>query len=208
MKNTIIYQKEKKEDFFEKINQLTDKDQFTKCIHALENIPDDDRDYRILYQLARAYQNFAIIGDNDKGTDSKTVTKALLKSIDILLSIQEEGESKAEWNMRMAYGYQYLGNQEEKAISYALRWVQLDSSDEDALLVIEECKRKIEKRKICDEIRLILKEQSIKDYDDYYSKSDEELDLMEEKIHFILKKYHYEEEMFDFLDKILENDLH
>ena len=31
---------------------------------------------------------------------------------------------KAEWNMRMAYGYQYLYGQEEKAIPYAQRWAE------------------------------------------------------------------------------------
>lgn len=34
----------------------------------------------------------------------------------MLESVREEGQDKAEWNMRMAYGYQYLYGQEEKAI--------------------------------------------------------------------------------------------
>ena len=33
--------------------------------------------------------------------------------------------------MRMAYGYQYLNGQEEKAIPYAQRWAELDPEDED-----------------------------------------------------------------------------
>ena len=40
----------------------------------------------------------------------------------MLESVREEGQDKAEWNMRMAYGYQYLYGQEEKAIPYAQRW--------------------------------------------------------------------------------------
>ena len=40
----------------------------------------------------------------------------------MLESVQEEGQDKAQWNMRMAYAYQYLYGQEEKAIPYAQRW--------------------------------------------------------------------------------------
>ena len=61
-----------------------------------------------------AYQNFAIIGNDDKGTPSFIGDKFLLKSIDILHSVREEGKDKAEWSMRMAYGYQYLTHEEEK----------------------------------------------------------------------------------------------
>lgn len=42
--------------------------------------------------------------------------KALRRAIDVLESVREEGQDKAEWNMRMAYGYQYLYGQEAKAI--------------------------------------------------------------------------------------------
>ena len=45
--------------------------------------------------------------------------KALLRAIEVLESVREEGRDKAEWNMRMAYGYQYLHGQEEEAtVSY------------------------------------------------------------------------------------------
>ncbi len=48
--------------------------------------------------------------------------------------------------MRMAYGYQYLYGQEEKAIPYAQRWAELDPQDKDALAVIQECQKEIAKR--------------------------------------------------------------
>ena len=46
----------------------------------------------------------------------------------------------------MAYGYQYLYGQEEKAIPYAQRWAELDPEDENAPAVIRECKAEIRKR--------------------------------------------------------------
>ena len=137
---------ENREEFFAYIEKLTDEDTYTECMTALESIPMEERDYQVWYQLARAYQNYAIIGNDDQGTPSFIGDKFLLKSIDILNSVREEGKDKAEWNMRMAYAYQYLTYEEEKAIPYALRWAELDPEDKDALLVVKECKEEIEKR--------------------------------------------------------------
>ena len=137
---------ENREEFFAYIEKLTDEDTYTECMTALESIPMEERDYQVWYQLARTYQNFAIIGNDDQGTPSFIGDKFLLKSIDILNSVREEGKDKAEWNMRMAYAYQYLTHEEEKAIPYALRWAELDPEDKDALGVVKECKEEIEKR--------------------------------------------------------------
>ena len=137
---------ENRKEFFAYIEKLTDEDTYTECMTALESIPMEERDYQVWYQLARAYQNYAIIGNDDQGTPSFIGDKFLLKSIDILNSVREEGKDKAEWNMRMAYAYQYLTHEEEKAIPYALRWAELDPEDKDALEVVKECKEEIEKR--------------------------------------------------------------
>ena len=147
MKTELIYNKEKREEFFAKIEELVEKDKHTECINALERIPAEERDYEITYQLARALQNFAIVGDDDKGTEYNRGYEVLLKSLDILESVRAEGIDRPEWNMRMAYGYQYLFRQEEKAIPYAQRWAELDPEDKDALEVIKECQEEIEKRK-------------------------------------------------------------
>ena len=96
--------------------------------------------------MARALENYAIIGDHDEGTPNYKGDKALLRAIDVLESVREEGQNKAEWNMRMAYAYQYLYGQEEKAIPYAQRWAELDPEDTDAPLVIQECQNEIARR--------------------------------------------------------------
>ena len=137
---------ENRKEFFAYIEKLIDEDTYTECMTALESIPMEERDYQVWYQFARAYQNFVIVGNDDKGTPSFIGDKFLLKSIDILNSVREEGKDKAEWNMRMAYAYQYLTHEEERAIPYALRWAELDPEDKDALGVVKECKEEIEKR--------------------------------------------------------------
>ena len=142
----IPYTQQNAESFFQQLEQWNDEDEYTRCIQALNAIPEDWRNYRTAYALARALENYAIIGDHDEGTLKSKGDKALLRAIEVLESVREEGQDKAEWNMRMAYGYQYLYGQEEKAIPYAQRWAELDPEDENAPAVIRECKAEIRKR--------------------------------------------------------------
>ena len=142
----IPYTQQNAEAFFAQLEQWNDEDEYTRCIQALNAIPEDWRNYRTAYALARALENYAIIGDHDEGTPRYKGDKALCRAIEVLESVREEGQDKAEWNMRMAYGYQYLYGQEEKAIPYARRWAELDPEDENASAVIQECKAEIRKR--------------------------------------------------------------
>jgi len=145
--NYISYTPENAEEFFRQLEQWNEEDEYTRCIQVLDTIPEDWRNYRTAYALARALENYAVIGDHDEGTPNHEGDKALLRAIEVLESVREEGQDKAEWNMRMAYGYQYLYGQEEKAIPYAQRWAELDPNDENAPMVIQECEEEIRKRR-------------------------------------------------------------
>ena len=142
----IPYTQQNAEAFFAQLEQWNDEDEYTRCIQALNAIPEDWRNYRTAYALARALENYAIIGDHDEGTPNYKGDKALRRAIEVLESVREEGQDKAQWNMRMAYGYQYLHACEEKAIPYAQRWAELDPEDENAPAVIQECQKEIAKR--------------------------------------------------------------
>ena len=187
----IPYTPHNAEAFYEQLEKWTDEDEYTRCIQALNAVPKDWRDYRFAYALARALENYAIIGDHDEGTPNYKGDKALLRAIDVLESVRDEGQHKAEWNMRMAYGYQYLYGQEEKAIPYAERWAELDPDDKNAALVIEECTDAIKKREVADDENSAVgrfagsvllskaewdKEQFIKDLQNEWGIVDEELD--------------------------------
>ena len=115
----IPYTLENADAFYRQLEQWNDEDEYTRCIQALNAIPEDWRDYRFAYALSRALENYAIIGDREEGTPGRKGDKALLRAIQVLEAVREEGRDKAEWNMRMAYAYQYLEGQEEKAIPYA-----------------------------------------------------------------------------------------
>ncbi|OUQ38817.1 suppressor of fused domain protein [Faecalibacterium sp. An121] len=142
----IPYTPENAEDFFAQIEQWNNEDAFLRCIQALNAIPENQRNYRTAYAMARALENYAVLGDHQEELPYYKAEKALLRAIEVLESVREEGQDKAQWNMRMAYGYQYLNRQEEKAIPYAQRWAELAPEDEDAPAVIQECQKEIDKR--------------------------------------------------------------
>ena len=142
----IPYTPQNEEEFFQQLEQWNDEDEYTRCIQALNAIPEDWQNYRTAYAMARALENYAILGDHNEEPPYYKAEKALRRAIEVLESVREEGQDKAQWNMRMAYGYQYLNGQEEKAIPYAQRWAELDPEDEDAPAVIQACQEEIAKR--------------------------------------------------------------
>ena len=143
----ISYTPQNEEAFFQQLEQWNDEDEYTRCIQALNAIPEDQRNYRTAYAMARALENYAVLGDHQQEPPYYKAEKALRRAIEVLESVREEGQDKAQWNMRMAYGYQYLYHQEEKAIPYAQRWAELDPEDKDAPAVIQECQKEIAKRR-------------------------------------------------------------
>lgn len=142
----LDYRPEMAEAFHARIQKWNDDDEYTRCIRALDGVPTQYRDYRHAYALARALENYAVLGDGQYGCPRDKAREALRRAIGVLESVREEGLDRAEWHMRMAYGYQYLTGEEEKAIPYARAWAQLDPEDEDAPCVIRECEKAVEAR--------------------------------------------------------------
>lgn len=142
----LDYRPEMAEAFHARIQKWNDDDEYTRCIRALDGVPTQYRDYRHAYALARALENYAVLGDGQYGCPRDKAREALRRAIGVLESVREEGLDRAEWHMRMAYGYQYLTGEEEKAVPYARTWAQLDPEDEDAPCVIRECEKAVEAR--------------------------------------------------------------
>lgn len=142
----LDYRPEMAEAFHARIQKWNDDDEYTRCIRALDGVPTQYRDYRHAYALARALENYAVLGDGQYGCPRDKAREALRRAIGVLESVREEGLDRAEWHMRMAFDYQYLTGEEEKAIPYARTWAQLDPEDEDAPCVIRECEKAVEAR--------------------------------------------------------------
>ena len=91
----IPYTPQNAEAFFAQLQQWNDEDEYTRCIQALNAIPEDWRNYRTAYALARALENYAILGDHNEGTPSYKGDKALLRAIEVLESVREAGTRRS-----------------------------------------------------------------------------------------------------------------
>ncbi len=140
-KNTISYNPENAGAFFRQIEQWKDQEEFTRAIKALEAIP--ERDYRLSFALGQALVSYVIIGNHGKVMRKFKREKALRQAIEELESIREEGQDQAEWNKEMAFAYQQLPDQEEKAIEYARRWGELDPENDTPPVLVRECELSI-----------------------------------------------------------------
>ena len=48
----------------EQLEQWNKKDEYSRCIRAIEAIPEQDRGYLLTVKLSRAYSNLAVLGDH------------------------------------------------------------------------------------------------------------------------------------------------
>ena len=128
--------------FCETVERWNEEEEYSLCIRTLEAIPEEKRDYRVIYLLARAYQNLVLYGDQGSGAseDEEEIEACMGKALELLDAIWDEGIDQPEWNELAAYSYFCL---EEYALSvrHAKRWIKLDPENEEAadmLEVIEE----------------------------------------------------------------------
>ncbi len=88
----------------EQIEEWNDADEFSRCIEAIEAIPEQERDYLLTVKLSRAYSNLAVLGDHgEHGTDSEVDGNLIQHAIRLLESVRTQGENDPYWNARMGY---------------------------------------------------------------------------------------------------------
>ena len=86
----------------EQIEEWNDADEFSRCIEAIEAIPEQERDYLLTVKLSRAYSNLAVLGDHgEHGTDSEVDGNLIQHAIRLLESVRTQGENDPYWNARM-----------------------------------------------------------------------------------------------------------
>ncbi len=69
----------------EQTEEWNDADEFSRCIEAIEAIPEQERDYLLTVKLSRAYSNLAVLGDHgEHGTDSEVDGNLIQHAIDLL----------------------------------------------------------------------------------------------------------------------------
>ena len=88
----------------EQIEEWNDADEFSRCIEAIEAIPEQERGYFLTVKLSRAYSNLAVLGDHRAhGTDGAVDGALIRHAIDLLESVRTQGENDPYWNARMGY---------------------------------------------------------------------------------------------------------
>ena len=110
----------------EQIEKWNDADEFSRCIEAIEAIPEQERDYLLTLKLGRAYSNLAVLGDHGALGENAEVDGDLLRhAIDLLESVRTQGENDPYWNARMGYyclmAYSSAARSEERRVGKECR---------------------------------------------------------------------------------------
>ena len=132
----------------EQLEQWNDKDEYSRCIEAIEAIPEQERGYLLTVRLSRAYSNLAVLGDHGEHKTDGEVDEALIRhAIDLLESVRTRGENDPYWNARMGYSCLMAYPSAATACEYAKRWLALAPDDPDAQKLVRDCEEYLEEEK-------------------------------------------------------------
>ena len=132
----------------EQIERWNDVDEFSRCIDAIEAIPEQERGYLLTLKLSRAYSNLAVLSDNSAhGEDGEVDGELLRHAIRLLESIRSQGENDPYWNARMGYSCLMAYSSAATAYEYAKRWLALAPDDPDAQKLVLDCEKYLEEEK-------------------------------------------------------------
>ncbi|TDL63126.1 SMI1/KNR4 family protein [Paenibacillus amylolyticus] len=118
-------------ELLEQINLWHEQDQFNLIIKRIERIPVSERDYDLIGQLARAYNNDA----------------RYREAIKQLLSIEEQGVNDPLWQYRLGYAYCYIANYEQALLAFE-RANELQPHDESTLEFLSQIRPFAEKMRL------------------------------------------------------------
>lgn len=113
-------------ELLEQIQQWHEQEQYQAIVQAIEQLPPEQRSYRLIGQQARALNN----------------QNQYQQAIVLLESVKEKGASDPLWHFRLGYAYYYAG-QEQKALDKFLRADELFPDDEYTQRFINWCKSAI-----------------------------------------------------------------
>ena len=134
-----------KAELLEQLEQWNKKDEYSRCIRAIEAIPEQERGYLLTVKLSRAYSNLAVLGDHgEHGTDGEVDGDLIRHAIELLESVRAQGENDPYWNARMGYSCLMAYSSAATAYEYAKRWLALAPDDPDAQKLVRDCEEYLE----------------------------------------------------------------
>ena len=139
------------------LDQWNRKDEYSRCIRAIEASSEQERGYLLTVKLSRAYSNLAVLGDHrEHGTDGEVDGNLIRHAIRLLESIRSQGENDLYWNYRMGYSCLMAYSSAATAYEYAKCWLALTPDDPAAQKLVRDCEEYLEEEKA---LELDLKER-------------------------------------------------
>ena len=146
-----------KTELLEQIEKWNDADEFSRCIEAIEAIPERKQGYLLTVWLSRAYSNLAVLGDHSThGEDDEVDGNLIRHAIELLESVRAQGEDDPYWNARMGYSCLMAYSSAATAYEYAKRWLALAPDDPDAQKLVWDCEAYLEEE---NSLEIALKER-------------------------------------------------
>lgn len=132
----------------EQLEQWNEANEYSRCIQAIEAIPERERGYLLTVKLSRAYSNLAVLGDHrEHGTDGEVDEELIRHAIKLLESVRTQGEGDPYWNARMGYSTLMAYPSAATAYEYAKHWLALAPEDPDAQKLVRDCEKYLEEEK-------------------------------------------------------------
>ena len=105
-------------DLLEQLEQWNENDEFSRCIEAIEAIPEKERGYKLTVFLGRAYSNLAVLGDHNTREDDEVEpdnpeAQKLVSDCEGYLSEEPvEMYDEADWDAVEEHITKYFGHYE------------------------------------------------------------------------------------------------
>lgn len=115
--------------------QWHEEDQFQQIVDVILAVPEEERDYDLTGQLARALNN---LGDYET-------------AVEVLLSVEEEGRGDPLWHYRLGYAYYYSNNFGLARAEFGIV-LELTPDDQDARMFIEWCEEEMSPTVVTDKL--------------------------------------------------------
>ncbi len=133
---------DEREEFFEQIDRLIAEDRYKEALNRLDELPDEEKDYRVMLTRALVRGLIGIFGEGGVSHSGLVDKAGVLDAVAILLAQKDAGKEDPLWLRRMAFAYHVIGY-DGRALPYAIEWYVRAGQPEDAYAIIVESRHAV-----------------------------------------------------------------